>query len=75
MTINALELLKQVTQHRNWHQGKIDAKVAAVLKTNLSRGKVSYEKACEVLVLIGYEKVEEEKWKITKAHSMEETLE
>jgi hypothetical protein len=60
--INAVDLLKKLTQQRNWHQGKIDAKAAAMLKTNLNRGKVSYEKACETLQLLGFTKIQEEVW-------------
>jgi len=68
---NAIEILKEVVQSRNWHKGLIKRNIASELKRNLVKGMVSYEKACQVLVLIGYEKVEEEVWQIKNAHSMQ----
>lgn len=60
---NAIELLKEVTQTRNWHQGKIELRLAAATKSNLNKGKLSYEKACSILILLGWEKTKEETWK------------
>ena len=61
---NAIELLKEVTKQRKWHQGKIEIRKAAITKTNLNRGKFSYEKASEILNLLGYSKVKEEEWAV-----------
>lgn len=60
--INAIELLKEVSKKRLWHQNKIEKRKAAVTKTNLFRNKLSYEKACEILTLLGYAKTHEEVW-------------
>jgi hypothetical protein len=60
--INAIDLLKEIVQQRNWHNGKIERKAAYNLKRNLKTGSVSYEKASEILKLLGYEKVKEEVW-------------
>lgn len=69
---NAIDLLKDVTKQRKWHQGKIEWRKAAITKTNLNRGKLSYEKASEILILLGYEKIREEEWaKITKTYDEE----
>ncbi len=59
---NAIDLLIQLTQKRNWHQGKLDRKVASFTKKNVALGKVSYEKAVEILQLLGYQKIQEETW-------------
>ncbi len=61
-TINAIALLIAITQKRNWHQGKLDRKVASFTKKNVALGKVSYEKAVEILQLLGYQKIQEETW-------------
>ena len=68
---NAIDILAQVMEQRNWHQGLIKRNIASELKRNLAKGKVSYEKACEVLTLIGCTKVKEEVWEIKNAHSMQ----
>lgn len=60
--INAVTLLKQVTSVRYWHQGKIERRAAAQLKRNLNTNQVSYEKAVEILQLLGYQKIQEETW-------------
>lgn len=59
---NAIELLQEVTKKRKWHNGLIEQRKAAITKTNLHRGKLSYEKACEILNLLGYSKTKEEEW-------------
>lgn len=59
---NAIELLQEVTKKRKWHNGLIEQRKAAITKTNLHRGKLSYEKACEILTLLGYAKTHEEVW-------------
>lgn len=60
--LNALDLLKQVVQKRNWHGGLMDRNVRSKIKTNLKKGLVTYKRACEVLELIGYEKTKDEIW-------------
>ena len=60
---NAVEILKEIVQHRNWHQGLIERRLAGVTKQNVLAGKLSYEKAKEILTLLGWKKVHEEVWK------------
>lgn len=63
-TINAVDLLKQVMEKREWHQGLIERRKAATYKILIHRSKLSYEKCCEILMLLGYVKIKEEVWKI-----------
>lgn len=60
--INAIELIKLAMEKRNWHHGKITATSAGQHKLNAAKGKLSYEKSCELLEIAGYRKVEEESW-------------
>lgn len=63
--MNAIEKLKQVTQHRSWHgitNDKLAQKMAAKDKVLLFNGKMSYEKASKWLEQLGYKKVSEEIW-------------
>ena len=64
MTIqnNALEILKEVVKKRNWYQGKMHRFLASETKRNLKKGKLSYEKASELLKLLGWQKIKEEVW-------------
>ena len=64
MTIenNALEVLKEVVKKRNWYQNKIDRFLASETKRNLKKGKLSHERASELLKLIGWQKIKEEVW-------------
>ena len=64
MTIqnNALEVLKEVVKKRNWYQNKIDRFLASETKRNLKKGKLSSERASELLKLIGWQKIKEEVW-------------
>lgn len=71
MQINAVDLLKNVVQERNWHKGLIERRLAAVTKQNLNAGKLSYEKASQILKLIGYQKIKEETWQIKKNQKKE----
>jgi len=65
MNMNALELLAEVVQNRNWYAGlEIDRRLAGEYKRNLVKGKVSYGKACQLLESLGFSKVKEETWKI-----------
>lgn len=59
---NAAEVLKQVMQQRNWHQGRIERRLAAVTKQNAIAGKLSYEKASAILQILGWQKIKEEAW-------------
>jgi hypothetical protein len=59
---NALEVLKEVSKKRNWYQGKISRSLAAETKRNLLKGKLSHEKASQLLTLAGWKKVKEEVW-------------
>lgn len=61
--INAKELLKKVVLERNWHQGRIERRLAAVTKKNVLADKLSYEKASAILALLGFEKVHDETWR------------
>ena len=57
---NAIEILQKVMQNRNWHKGLIERRLAAVTKQNAMAGKLSYEKSCEILELLGWQKIKEE---------------
>lgn len=59
---NPIEILKTVVQKRNWHQGKIERRLAFETKKNTLADKLSYEKASKILELLGWEKIEEETW-------------
>ena len=61
---NAIEILSKIVQQRNWHKGLLERQVATNIKARIAEGKVSYEKACEVLNLLGYQKIQEEVWEI-----------
>ncbi len=64
---NAIAILSEVVNQRNWHKGLIKRNAATNIKTRLSKNMVSYEKACEVLNLLGYEKIKEEVWAINNS--------
>jgi hypothetical protein len=59
---NALDILADVMQHRNWYGSAYDRRTAATYKSLLNQGRLSYEKASEILNKIGWLKVEEETW-------------
>lgn len=62
---NAIELLKEVMEQRNWHQienDKVAQRKAAQDKNLMAKGSLSYEKACFWLQKLGYKKVKEETW-------------
>jgi len=48
--------------HRNWHQGKIERRKAAMYKIGANNNTLSYEKASELLKLLGWQKIKEEVW-------------
>lgn len=62
MTIqqNPVRILSDLMKKNNWHQSKVPN--SAQLKWCLTNGKVSHEKATETLELLGWKKLEEEKW-------------
>jgi hypothetical protein len=60
---NALKVLSDVMQERKWYGDHIERRKANGYKSLLRQGRLSYEKACELLELIGYKKVQEEVWK------------
>jgi hypothetical protein len=60
--MNAKDLLKTIVVKRNWHNGMIERKKAAHIKKYTLAGTLSYEKACEVLILLGFKKIAEEEW-------------
>lgn len=62
VNINAVALLIEVSKKRNWHEGRIERKIASQTKKNLILGKVSYQKASAILALLGYVKVQDESW-------------
>ena len=59
---NATDLLKELMTHRNWHQGKIERRKAAMYKIGANNNTLSYEKASELLKLLGWQKIKEEVW-------------
>jgi hypothetical protein len=60
---NAIDLLKEITQKRNWYDGKISRQLAFQYKKYLKENKISYKKAVEILEILGYEKINDESWK------------
>jgi len=60
--INAVDLLKKVMESREWHQGLIERRKAAMYKSLINRNKLSYEKSCELLNILGYRKIKDEVW-------------
>jgi hypothetical protein len=61
--MNAKDKLKEVMSHRNWHGGKFGCpRTAAVYKSLHLKGRLSYEKSCEMLTTLGYVKLQEEYW-------------
>lgn len=59
---NAVKLLKELMQERRWYGDALDEGTARMLKTRAMRGSVSYKKAVETLVLLGWKKTAEEAW-------------
>lgn len=59
---NALDLLAQLMQKRNWHKGIMPAKTAATYKSLLKKNKLSYERACKMLNQLGWQRTQHELW-------------
>lgn len=64
---NAIELLKSLTTRQDWDNGAFSPALKHRYRTRVNSGKLSYEKACEILEVLGYEKVKEETWKKQKS--------
>lgn len=63
--MNAKEIMKIVVKRRGWHNIKDDKpaqRAAAVDKSLILSGKLSYEKCCEWLERLGYYKIQDESW-------------
>jgi hypothetical protein len=60
---NAIDLLKEIVQKRNWYDGNISRQLAFQYKKYLKENKMSYKKATEILNILGYEKINDESWK------------
>lgn len=60
--INARDLLFQVMQERQWYGSLFDRKTAAVQKSLLKKGLLSYEKCREILTNLGWRIESEEIW-------------
>jgi len=70
--MTAQETLHQVMQQRNWYASlAISRSLAGEYKRNLAKGKLSYEKTCELLQALGYSKIKEEVWAKKNAHSVQ----
>jgi len=59
---NAIDLLKQLMQQRNWHNGIMPAKTAAAYKSLLKKNKLSYSRACRMLYQSGWQRTQHELW-------------
>ena len=59
---NALELLAELMQQRNWHNGIMPAKTAASYKSLLKKNKLSYARACKMLYQLGWQRSQHELW-------------
>ena len=62
VTENAINVLQSVMKKRKWYGNKIERRKANVYKNLLSKEKLSYQKASEILVIIGWSKIKEETW-------------
>ena len=61
--INALDLLKQVVQKRNWYNGKTSRQCALQIKKRLEYGQViTHELVVEALGYAGWYIVQPETW-------------
>ena len=60
--MNAKTQLSEIMKRRKWYGDKIERRTAAAYKNFMSKGKLSYEKSCEILILLGWEKTQEEIW-------------
>lgn len=63
-TSTPIDLIIKISSKRKWYADKIEPRKAGVYKTMAARGKLSHEKASEILTLLGYEKIKEETWQI-----------
>lgn len=61
---NAIDLLQEIVQKRNWYSGKISRQLAFQYKKYLKDDKLSYKKAVEILNILGLEKINEETWQL-----------
>jgi len=64
MTIqnNSVEVLREVMKTRKWYGEQIERRKANGYKNLVRQGKLSHEKAAEILILLGWKKVKEEVW-------------
>jgi len=60
--MNAITTLNSLMSTRNWHQGKVERRTAFEIKKRAKSGTLSYEKAAEVLTILGWTKVQDERW-------------
>lgn len=60
--LNAIDFLSHIMQQRCWYGDKIERRKAAVYKGLNKSGRLSYEKCCEILQHLGYNKIKEEVW-------------
>lgn len=59
---NAVDLIIEIMKKRNWHEGKIERRKASNYKKRAGEGELSYDKSCEILDILGWEKIKEETW-------------
>lgn len=59
---NALKLLETIMENKQWYKDKFTKSEASSRKQALIKGKMSYERACEILRALGWEKESEETW-------------
>ena len=59
---NALTLMKEIVEKRNWHNGTMTTGGASNIKRKLKTGNVSYEAAVKYLTSFGWTILENETW-------------
>ena len=59
---NALKLLETIMENKQWYKDKFSKSEASSRKQNLKKGNMSYQRACEILRALGWEKESEETW-------------
>jgi hypothetical protein len=61
---NAIQVLGKAMEQRKWYGDHLERRRANTYKLLLKKGKLSYEKAVQILTLIGYTRVEDEVWRV-----------
>lgn len=61
--LNAIDLLRQVVEERNWHKGLLTTQLANRHKKSIIAGTIKYSTATLLLESLGYELMKPEEWR------------